>query len=139
MLSDHLGEVVKEALQLVQTGHQPSLASSRFNQLLLRQGEQLVEVDQRVVRELLFVSASILVLQLSIERGYISSWKCAKETVHKENSYLKKSNQFQHFHTVEIRTNDGELFCQCFSCFHVENEIQQSGMFNLVIPVAVTR
>ena len=49
MLSDHLGEVVKEALQLVQTGHQPPLASSRFNQLLLRQGEQLVEVDQRVV------------------------------------------------------------------------------------------
>ena len=88
MLSDHLGEVVKEALQLVQTGHQPSLASSRFSQLLIRQGEQLVEVDQRVVRELLFFSASILVLQLSVERGYISSWKCAKETVDQENNYL---------------------------------------------------
>ena len=49
MISYHLGEVVKDALQLVQTGHQPPLSPSSFNQLLLRQGEQLVEVDQRVV------------------------------------------------------------------------------------------
>ena len=48
-MRDHLGKVVEDALQLVQTGHQPPLSPSSFNQLLLRQGEQLVEVDQRVV------------------------------------------------------------------------------------------
>ena len=34
MISYHLGEVVKDALQLVQTGHQPPLSSSNFDQLL---------------------------------------------------------------------------------------------------------